>query len=114
MLKIKNTKVDDHIILKLEGEVDASNSVELDMAIQQLLSDNAGKILVDGSSLEYISSAGLGVFMSYLEDFREKGVKFIIFGLNNKVKNVFHILGLDQLLVIEDDEIKALELLYEG
>ncbi len=52
--------------------------------------------------------------MSYLEDFQEKGVKFIIFGLNNKVKNVFHILGLDQLLVIEDDEIKALELLYEG
>jgi len=114
MLKIDKTKVDEHVILRLEGEVDASSSVELDMAIQQLLAENEGKILVDGSSLEYISSAGLGVFMSYLEDFQEKGVKFIIFGLNHKVKNVFHILGLDQLLVIEDNEIQALELLYEG
>ena len=114
MLKIEKTTVDEHVILRLEGEMDASNSVELDMAIQQLLADRVGKILVDGSSLDYISSAGLGVFMSYLEDFQEKGVKFIIFGLNSKVKNVFHFLGLDQLLQIEDNEIKALELLYEG
>lgn len=114
MLKIEKTKVDAHIILKLEGEVDASNSVELDIAIQQLLVENESKILVDGSSLDYISSAGLGVFMSYLEDFKEKEIKFIIFGLNNKVKNVFHILGLDQLLVIEDSETQALEQLYEG
>lgn len=114
MLKIENIKVDRHFVVKLSGEVDASNSVELDMAIQQLLAENVNKIIVDGSSLEYISSAGLGVFMSYLEDFQEKGVRFVIFGLNSKVKNVFHILGLDQLLMIEDDEEKALGMLYEG
>ncbi len=114
MLKIENVKVDQHFVLKLSGEVDASNSVELDMAIQQLLADNVDKIIVDGSSLEYISSAGLGVFMSYLEDFQDKGVRFVIFGLNSKVKNVFHILGLDQLLMIEDDEEKAVGMLYEG
>jgi len=114
MLKIENRQVERHFVLKLSGEVDASNSVELDMAIQQLLAENVDKIIVDGSSLEYISSAGLGVFMSYLEDFQEKGVRFVIFGLNSKVKNVFHILGLDQLLMIEDDEKKALGILYEG
>jgi len=114
MLKIDRTKVDDYVVLKLDGEVDASNSVELDLAIQELVAGNEEKILVDGTSLEYISSAGLGVFMSYLEDIQEKRMKFIIFGLNNKVKNVFHILGLDQLLQIEDNEIQALELLYEG
>src|SRR5690554_1873344 len=114
MLKIENRQVERHFVLKLSGEVDASNSVELDMAIQQLLAENVDKIIVDDSSLEYISSAGLGVFMSYLEDFQEKKVRFVIFGLNSKVKNVFHILGLDQLLMIEDDEKKALGILYEG
>src|SRR5690606_302876 len=114
MLKIDRTKVDDYVVLKLDGEVDASNSVELDLAIQELVAGNEEKILVDGTSLEYISSAGLGVFMSYLEDIQEKRMKFIIFGLNNKVNNLFHILGLDQLLQIEDNEIQALELLYEG
>ncbi len=114
MLKIEKTKADGHIALRLEGEVDASNSVELDLAIQQLMAENVKKILIDGSSLEYISSAGLGVFMSYLEDFQAGGVRFVIFGLNGKVKNVFHILGLDQLLTIEDDEQGALKWLYEG
>jgi len=114
MLNIEKTKVDQHITLRLEGEVDASNSVELDMAIQQLLADQVNKILIDGSALEYISSAGLGVFMSYLEDFQDTGVKFVIYGLNSKVKNVFHILGLDQLLIIEDSEQGALGVLYEG
>jgi len=113
MLKIEKTKTGDHCVLRLEGEVDASNSVELDLAIQQLMADNTKKILVDGSSLEYISSAGLGVFMSYLEDFQDTGVRFVIYGLNGKVKNVFHILGLDQLLTIEDSEQGALGLLYE-
>ncbi|HLW20111.1 MAG TPA: STAS domain-containing protein [Cyclobacteriaceae bacterium] len=113
MLNIEKTKVDQHIILTLDGEVDASNSVELDMAIQQLLADRVSKILIDGSSLEYISSAGLGVFMSYLEDFEKTGVRFVIYGLNTKVKNVFHILGLDQLLAIKDSEQGALEVLYE-
>lgn len=114
MLKIEKTKTDEHITLRLEGEVDASNSVELDSAIQQLMADNVKNILIDGSALGYISSAGLGVFMSYLEDFQNNGVKFAIFGLNSKVKNVFHILGLNQLMTIEDDEQQALEWLYEG
>lgn len=114
MLEIEKTKVDQHTILKLEGEVDASNSVELDMAIQQLIGENVDKIMIDGSSLDYISSAGLGVFMSYLEDFQKNKIKFVIFGLNDKVRNVFHILGLDQLLLIKDDEEKALDVLYEG
>lgn len=113
MLKIEKSKVDQHITLKLEGEVDASNSVELDMAIQQLMSENLDKIAIDGSSLEYISSAGLGVFMSYLEDFQHNGVRFVIYGLNSKVNNVFHILGLDQLLTIEENEQGALNWLYE-
>ena len=114
MLKIEKTQAEEHSVLRLEGEVDASNSVELDLAIQQLMAEKVKKILIDGSSLEYISSAGLGVFMSYLEDFEDGGVRFAIFGLNNKVKNVFHILGLDQLLTIEDEEQGALEWLYEG
>lgn len=114
MLKIEKTETDKHVVLKLEGEVDASNSVELDLAIQQLMAENVKKIMIDGSSLEYISSAGLGVFMSYLEDFQNGDVRFVIFGLSGKVKDVFHILGLDQLLTIEDEEQGALEWLYEG
>ncbi|MEX0882596.1 MAG: STAS domain-containing protein [Cyclobacteriaceae bacterium] len=114
MLEINKSADQDHILIELIGEVDASNSVELDDAIKEALSVPTKKILVDGNALEYISSAGLGVFMSYLEDFQEKEVAFIIFGLNEKVMNVFHILGLDQLIEIKKNQNEAMKALYEA
>jgi anti-sigma B factor antagonist len=114
MLEIKLTEKASYSLIQLNGEVDASNSVELDQAIQKVLSEGTKKILVDGSSLDYISSAGLGVFMSYLEDFQDNDIAFVIFGLNEKVQNVFHILGLDQLITIETGQHEALARIYES
>lgn len=114
MLEINTSTDQDHILIELIGEVDASNSVELDDAIKEAMSVSSKKILIDGMALEYISSAGLGVFMSYLEDFQENDVTFIIFGLNEKVMNVFHILGLDQLIDIKKNQKEAMKALYEA
>jgi anti-sigma B factor antagonist len=114
MLKIEKSSVREHVCLHLLGEVDASNSVELDESIQALISENIKNILVDGKKLEYISSAGLGVFMSYLDDFAEKDISLVIFGLNQKVQQVFHILGLDQLITIRQTEEEAMAEIYEG
>jgi anti-sigma B factor antagonist len=87
----------------LIGEIDASSSIELDLAIAKSVGDGNMKILIDCSALEYISSAGLGVFMSYIEEFHEKGIKMVLFGMNDKVQNTFNILGLNELLVIASD-----------
>ncbi|MCR9014195.1 STAS domain-containing protein [Aquiflexum gelatinilyticum] len=96
-------------VLVLTGEIDASNSVELDAAISEVVQEGAKNILIDCSGLEYISSAGLGVFMSYLDEFEENNVKMVIFGLKDKVFQVFHILGLDQLISIRPTKEQALE-----
>ena len=74
MLKIETTKEANYHLIQLIGEVDASNSVALDEAIVDLIEQDAKNILIDGTQLEYISSAGLGVFMSYIEDFEEKNI----------------------------------------
>jgi anti-sigma B factor antagonist len=108
MLTIEKTQEASHWILKLIGEIDASNSVNLDGAIQDILQMEITKLLVDCSELEYISSAGLGVFMSYLEEFQERNIHLAIFGLKDKVFQVFHILGLDQLIAIRPDKTAAL------
>lgn len=109
MLRLQKTKENQHDILSLFGEVDASNSVILDEAIQELMASGSKSILVDGSHLEYISSAGLGVFMSYLEDFQEQGISLKICELTPRVYEVFKILGLDQLIPIFPDKVAAFE-----
>lgn len=109
MLTIENQKEDNHDLLILKGEIDASNSVLLDQKIQELITSGSKSILVDGMGLEYISSAGLGVFMSYLEDFQEEGISLKIFDLSPRVFEVFKILGLDHLIPIYDTKEAALK-----
>ena len=102
MIEISNITDEDFLIIILDGEVDASSSIHLDNAISEAIEKSHKKILVDCGKLAYISSAGLGVFMSYIQDFQSQNIKLVLFGLSDKVRNVFEILGLDQLLQITD------------
>jgi anti-sigma B factor antagonist len=109
MLKIEKIVDSNVLILRLVGDVDASNSVELDEAIQEFVTLNKQNLLVDASELDYISSAGLGVFMSYLEEFTERNIQFVIYGLSEKVHHVFKILGLDLLMKIKKNKAEAVQ-----
>ncbi len=114
MIEIETFKEGDINVISVKGDVDASSSIHLDEALLKLSEDPTTKyILVDGTDLEYISSAGLGVFMSYIDDFKIKNIKMILFGLSSKVENVFQILGLDQLLNIVEGKKEAKEKLNE-
>ncbi|MDJ1482144.1 STAS domain-containing protein [Cytophagaceae bacterium YF14B1] len=110
-MKINSLYKEDLTILVVDGELDASSSILLDESIESVVAQGKKKILIDGQSLNYISSAGLGVFMSHVQEFEEKGIQMILFGLNEKVLRVFQILGLDQLLSITASEDEAIQLL---
>lgn len=109
-MEISTLREDSFCIIAINGELDASSSILLDKAIESVVSQREANILVDCKNLEYISSAGLGVFMSYLQDFQDKNISLVLYGLNEKVRNVFEILGLDQLLtiVLSKEEAKLL------
>jgi anti-sigma B factor antagonist len=110
MVEIKNSLDNDIYTIHVIGEVDASSSIYLDESISEA-TNSYTKIMVNCEKLDYISSAGLGVFMSYINDMEEKGITLVIFGLSDKVRHVFQILGLDQLLKITDDEGEAKQLI---
>src|SRR6187397_3453660 len=100
MIHIKRLQENGADVVVLIGEIDASSSIELDLAIAKSVGEGFSQILIDCSALEYISSAGLGVFMSYIEEFKDKKIKMVLFGMNEKVANTFEILGLHELLMI--------------
>jgi anti-sigma B factor antagonist len=107
MIHIKRLQEDGADVIALIGEIDASSSIELDLAIAKSVGEGFTKILIDCSSLEYISSAGLGVFMSYIEEFKDKKITMVLFGMNDKVDNTFEILGLRELLTVGKDKEEA-------
>lgn len=107
MIDIQSIIEDGVCELIVIGEVDASSSIHLDNSLSEALSNNS-KIIVDLSKLEYISSAGLGVFMSYLQQIESDSIQLVLFGLSEKVLEVFQILGLDQLMEIRASKAEAL------
>ena len=81
MVHIKRLQEDNADIISIIGEIDASSSIELDLTIAKSLGEGFKKIIVDCSAMEYISSAGLGVFMSYIEEMKDKNVPLVLFGM---------------------------------
>lgn len=111
MIHIRRIQEDGADVIALIGEIDASSSIELDLAIAKSVGEGFKRILVDCGALEYISSAGLGVFMSYIEEFKDRGIRMVLFGMSDKVWNTFSILGLDELLQIGKDKVEAKQMI---
>jgi anti-sigma B factor antagonist len=91
------------VVLSLEGSLDAYTAPEFEKAIESELSAGRVQLIVDCGKLGYISSAGLGVFMGYIEEFREKGGDIKICGLVPRVRQVFELLGFPSLYDILAD-----------
>ena len=111
MIDIKKEQENNYLLIHVEGEADASSAINLDNIIREAFDESHQNILIDCTNLNYISSAGLGVFMSYIEEISTNSVNFILFGLSEKVTKVFGILGLDQLLTIKKTKEEATALL---
>jgi anti-sigma B factor antagonist len=95
-------------ILDLHGELDAHTATELEAAFEKCIHDGQARIVVHGGQLQYISSAGLGVFMAYVEEVRAQGGDIKIAALQPRVFNVFDLLGFPVLFDITADENEAI------
>ena len=100
-------------ILTLVGELDAHTVTELDAAILRCLQNGRTRIVVNGTALEYISSAGLGVFLGHIDEIRELGGDLVICGLRARVFEVFDLLGFPMLFRILDSEDEAIGMFAE-
>lgn len=104
-----NTKRHDNIeILNLIGFLDAHTSVELENYLEKLINEGKYKIVVNFEKLSYISSAGLGVFMAFIETARENSGDIKLCGMTDKIYNIFDMLGFPILFEIYKEEDSAI------
>jgi len=101
-LGIKN--LNDITIIEIEGFLDAYTANDLEQAIFKIIQNGKFKIIVNFSKLEYISSAGLGVFMAFIEEIRAKSGDIKLSAMNSKVFSVFDLLGFPMLFDIDSNE----------
>ncbi len=105
--KIAQRERDSVNVLELKGYLDAHTAPKLEEAFQDLLNSQRFNIVVNCRELSYISSAGLGVFMAFIEDVRKNRGDIKLSNMTPKVFNVFDLLGFPLLYEIVKDEQEA-------
>lgn len=95
-------------IINLKGFLDAHTAPTLENNFTQLINDNKYKIVVNFEELAYISSAGLGVFMAYIESIRDNKGDIKLSNMSDKVFNIFDLLGFPLLYEIYKNEDEAI------
>lgn len=95
-------------VLELRGYLDAHTAPILEEAFQKMMSTSRFRIIVNCRDLTYISSAGLGVFMAYIEDVRANNGDIKMSNMSPKVYNIFDLLGFPMLYDIVNDESEAI------
>ena len=94
-------------IINLKGYLDAHTAPTLENNFTQLIGENKFKIIVNFEELAYISSAGLGVFMAYIENIRDNKGDIKLTNMTDKVFNIFDLLGFPLLYEIYKNEDEA-------
>lgn len=111
-MEVINTISEGVLRIALVGELDASGAINLDHVIKKAIEDEYYRIVVDCKQLDYISSAGLGVFISYLQDITNHNGKLVFYNMKDNVQNVFTLLGLQNVVTITGDLQEAKKVIH--
>lgn len=100
MLKIEKKNEKEAIVFQLEGRLDTVTAPELEEELQKVLPE-AKELVLDLEKLDYISSAGLRVFLSAQKIMMKQG-SMKVTHVNEMIKEIFEVTGFADLLDIEE------------
>src|SRR5512135_1064731 len=101
--KVGIRSVDAVSVLDLKGYLDAHTASDLEAAFQKQIDERRFKIVVNCKDLVYISSAGLGVFMQFIEDVRTNAGDIKLTNMWPRVYNVLDLRGFPVLYEVYPD-----------
>jgi anti-sigma B factor antagonist len=99
----------DITLLKTFGIIDTNTSAELQKVINQTIENGNCQLIIDMGAVQYVSSAGWGVFVGEIRRLKEKGGDLKISQMSPEVNEVFEMLEFHQILASYDRLEEAIE-----
>ena len=81
------------LVMYFEGRLDTASALEVEKAVAPLKESSGHDIILDCSKMDYISSAGLRIFLSILKSAKPKGDHVYIKGISDSSRAVFAMTG---------------------
>jgi len=112
--QITSQKLPNNIVaVSMKGFLDAYTYNELEQTINSYFNQSIYRFVVDLSQVEYISSAGAGVFIGAIGVAQENQGNIVLIRPQPNVQEVFDLLGLSQIFKIVDNMDTALKAFKE-
>ena len=83
-----------------EGRIDTLTAPAFEQCLEAELG-SADRLLIDFSKVNYISSAGLRVLLTYAQEMEERGGSIQTVGVNDTLRKVFSLTGFLEILNID-------------
>jgi anti-anti-sigma factor len=103
------SEVEHCLVLALTGYIDTYNASFFQKRVQMAIEAGFIRLIFNCSSLNYVSSAGIGSFITVLKTVKSKDGNLVLLGVQPKVGEVFQLLGLSQFFNIRDTVDSAID-----
>ena len=92
-MEIKKEKEGDVLIVNVSGRLDTATCGDFEGELLPSIDDGEHNVLIDCTTLDYISSAGLRVFLTAAKKMKRVQGKIAICGVKKEIEIVFDISG---------------------
>lgn len=114
MIQISVTQKEKPFILKISGRLDALTAANFEASVKESIVENNNNCpFFDVENLEYISSAGLRVFLMLINEYETTNEKIGIISPNEMVTEVFDISGIVDFVLVFDSVSEAVSKFLE-
>ena len=99
MLNITKKQEGTALTVTLEGRLDTNTAPEFQAEVEPMLG-SITMLTLDCEKLDYISSAGLRVLLTFQQEFEEQGKTMEFCHVNEIIRDVFDVTGFLEILTI--------------
>jgi len=96
------------VCIDLSGFLDAHNYAKLENTFAENFKESRFRYVVDLSRLEYISSAGAGVFIGAASTCQDNAGNIVLVRPSPEVEEIFELLGVYQIFAVAKERKQAL------
>jgi anti-anti-sigma factor len=110
-MEISEDRKADAVVLALSGKLDATTAKTFEKKLLSQIESGERRFVINLAQLDYISSAGLRVFLLAAKRLNSANGKILLSSLQDSVREVFDITGFSSVFCIygsDDDAIKNL------
>lgn len=102
MITLTQTPLGNAHVLAVSGKIDAKTMGDFEGGIRELLEAGKTNIVLDFAEVSFISSAGLGILMSVIEEIRDAGGDLVLARVIPDVYRIFDLLEFTTLFAFHE------------